>query len=125
LWDGALVHVERAQVHVDRALVHVDRAQVHVDRALVHVDRALVHVDRALVHVDRALVHVERAQVHVDRALVHVDVFQAGAVACYPDVLFGRRRLHTENMAELSGRLAGFNMAGEGREYKELSFNWY
>jgi len=52
------------------------------------------------------------------------DVYAAGDVASYPDVLLGRRRVEHVDHAEKSGELAGKVMAGSGETYDYTPFFW-
>jgi len=52
------------------------------------------------------------------------DVYAAGDVACYPDVLLGRRRVEHVDHAEKSGELAGRVMAGADETYDHTPFFW-
>ena len=52
------------------------------------------------------------------------DVYAAGDVASYPDVLLGRRRVEHVDHAEKSGELAGKVMAGSEETYDYTPFFW-
>ncbi len=55
----------------------------------------------------------------------HPDVFAAGDVINYPDVIFGnRRRVEHWGHAEYSGQVAGRNLAGGDARYEFLSYVW-
>lgn len=74
----------------------------------------------------------EAAGLEVDNGIVvdeHLrtsaeDVYAAGDVALYPDVLLGRRRVEHVDHAEKSGELAGKAMAGSGDTYDYTPFFW-
>lgn len=58
--------------------------------------------------------------------LIHVYFFpKAGDCACFYDAKLGRRRVEHFDHASITGRLAGFNMAGENRPYIHQSMFWY
>ncbi|KAF9404612.1 hypothetical protein HW555_014250 [Spodoptera exigua] len=54
------------------------------------------------------------------------DVYAAGDVACFYDVVLGRRRVEHHDHAVVSGRLAGENMAalGPAKHYTHQSMFW-
>lgn len=54
------------------------------------------------------------------------DVYAAGDVACFYDVVLGRRRVEHHDHAVVSGRLAGENMAAVGppKHYTHQSMFW-
>ena len=54
----------------------------------------------------------------------NADVYAAGDVASYPDVLLGRRRVEHVDHAEKSGELAGKVMAGSDDTYDHTPFFW-
>jgi len=54
----------------------------------------------------------------------NADVYAAGDVASYPDVLLGRRRVEHVDHAEKSGELAGRVMAGSDDTYDYTPFFW-
>ncbi len=74
----------------------------------------------------------EEAGIEVDDGIVvddHLrtsatDVYAAGDVASYPDVLLGRRRVEHVDHAEKSGELAGKVMAGSDDPYDHTPFFW-
>lgn len=75
----------------------------------------------------------EAAGLEVDNGIVvdeqlrtsHPDIYAAGDVINYYDVLFDkRRRVEHWSHATFSGRLAGMNMAGGDKAYEFLSFVW-
>ncbi|XP_060586646.1 apoptosis-inducing factor 1, mitochondrial-like, partial [Ruditapes philippinarum] len=52
------------------------------------------------------------------------DIWAAGDCASFYDVKLGRRRVEHFDHASMTGRLAGFNMAGENRHYRHQSMFW-
>lgn len=46
------------------------------------------------------------------------NIYTAGDVLNYPDIIIGRNRFEHEDLAEHSGRIAGRNMTGAGEAYK-------
>ena len=49
---------------------------------------------------------------------------QAGDVACFYDPYLGRRRVEHHDHANVSGRLAGQNMAGAHERFDHQSMFW-
>ena len=49
---------------------------------------------------------------------------QAGDVSCFFDPKLGRRRVEHHDHANVSGRLAGENMAGSHRRFDHQSMFW-
>ncbi|CEF65004.1 Putative apoptosis-inducing factor 1, mitochondrial [Strongyloides ratti] len=58
------------------------------------------------------------------RSTLHPDVFIAGDVSSFYDPIFGRRRIQHWEHAQISGRLAGENMAGGSKTYTHQG-SWY
>ncbi|XP_053400387.1 apoptosis-inducing factor 1, mitochondrial-like [Mercenaria mercenaria] len=52
------------------------------------------------------------------------DIWAAGDCASFYDIKLGRRRVEHFDHASVTGRLAGFNMAGENRPYQHQSMFW-
>ncbi|KAH9249793.1 hypothetical protein BASA81_012471 [Batrachochytrium salamandrivorans] len=52
------------------------------------------------------------------------NVFAAGDVTSYHDIALGRRRVEHYDHAVMSGRMAGFNMAGSKKPYTHQSMFW-
>ncbi|KAL4230874.1 Apoptosis-inducing factor 1 [Mactra antiquata] len=52
------------------------------------------------------------------------DIWAAGDCACFYDAKLGRRRVEHQDHAMITGRLAGFNMAGEKNAYTHQSMFW-
>lgn len=52
------------------------------------------------------------------------NVWVAGDASCFYDIKLGRRRVEHHDHAVNSGKLAGRNMAGEGRAYTHQSMFW-
>ena len=52
------------------------------------------------------------------------DVWVAGDVACFFDPHLGRRRVEHHDHANVSGRLAGQNMAGSHERFTHQSMFW-
>ncbi len=50
---------------------------------------------------------------------------QAGDVSCFFDPRLGRRRVEHHDHANVSGRLAGENMAGSHKRFDHQSMFWY
>ncbi|XP_052795331.1 apoptosis-inducing factor 1, mitochondrial-like [Mya arenaria] len=52
------------------------------------------------------------------------DIYAAGDCACFYDPHLGRRRVEHHDHAYITGRLAGFNMAGDAQSYRHQSMFW-
>lgn len=52
------------------------------------------------------------------------NLWVAGDAACYYDAKLGRRRVEHHDHANVSGRIAGLNMAGAKKEYKHQPMFW-
>ncbi|XP_052276958.1 apoptosis-inducing factor 1, mitochondrial-like isoform X2 [Dreissena polymorpha] len=52
------------------------------------------------------------------------DIYVAGDCACFYDERLGRRRVEHHDHAEVTGRMAGFNMAGDSQSYRHQSMFW-
>ena len=55
---------------------------------------------------------------------IPVNYIQAGDVACYFDPCLGRRRVEHHDHANVTGRLAGQNMAGCNNNFDYQSMFW-
>uniref|UniRef100_A0AC35UA52 Apoptosis-inducing factor 1, mitochondrial n=1 Tax=Rhabditophanes sp. KR3021 TaxID=114890 RepID=A0AC35UA52_9BILA len=58
------------------------------------------------------------------RSTLHPDIYLAGDIASFYDPLFGRRRVEHWEHAQVSGRVAGENMAGGSKRYTHQA-SWF
>ncbi|XP_047027714.1 apoptosis-inducing factor 1, mitochondrial-like isoform X1 [Helicoverpa zea] len=84
-------------------------------------------VDEELARASELETHPELGGLLVNAELqARTDVYAAGDVACFYDVVLGRRRVEHHDHAVVSGRLAGENMAGVAppKHYTHQSMFW-
>ncbi|KAJ8728477.1 hypothetical protein PYW07_006173 [Mythimna separata] len=84
-------------------------------------------VDEELARASELETHPELGGLLVNAELqARSDVYAAGDVACFYDVVLGRRRVEHHDHAVVSGRLAGENMAGVAppKHYTHQSMFW-